>query len=65
MYWISFIKNFFSFTFYHKFVEIHELFPCITAYKVKSQKNFQLFFKKFAFYGLDMELEPEPEPEPL
>ncbi len=32
MYLISFIKHFFSFTFYQKFVEIHELFPCKTAY---------------------------------
>jgi hypothetical protein len=62
MYLISFIKRFFSFTFYLKFVEIHELFPCKTAYKVKTKKKFQNFFKKFAFYGLDMELEPEPEP---
>jgi hypothetical protein len=28
----------------------------------KKPKNFQIFFFKFAFYGLDMELEPEPEP---
>ncbi len=32
MYLISFIKHFFPFTFYHKFVEIYELFPCKTAY---------------------------------
>ncbi len=24
---------------------------------------YNIFFEKFAFYGLDMELEPEPEPE--
>ena len=64
MYLISFLKIFFSVTFYHTFVEIHEFFPCKTAYKVKSQKNSKIFFEKFAFYGLDMDLEPEPEPEP-
>jgi hypothetical protein len=26
----------------------------------KPKKNSQIFFAKFAFYGLDMELEPEP-----
>ena len=28
----------------HLFVEIYELFPCETAYQVKSQKKFQNFF---------------------
>ncbi len=32
--------------------------------KKKVEKKFQNFFKKSAFYGLDMGLEPEPEPEP-
>ena len=31
--------------------------------KKKVKKISKIFFKKFAFYGLDMELEPEPEPE--
>jgi hypothetical protein len=30
--------------------------------KSKVEKNSKNFFKKFAFYGLDMDLEPEPEP---
>ncbi len=63
MYLISFIKHFFH-SLNHKFVDIYELFPCETAYQVKSQKKFQHFFEKFAFYGLHMDLEPEPEPEP-
>jgi hypothetical protein len=53
--------TFFSFTFYNKFVDIYNLFPCKTAYYVKKK---QFFLEKFAFYGIDMELEPEPEPEP-
>ncbi len=48
MYLISFIEHLFM-----NFFLVHK-----TAYKVKSQKNVQNFFKKFAFYGLDMELEP-------
>jgi hypothetical protein len=55
MYLISFIKNLFSFTFYNKFVEIYNLFPCKTAYYVKRQNKFE----KFTLCGLDMELEPE------
>jgi hypothetical protein len=31
---------------------------------LKKAKNFQNFFEKFAFYGLDLELEPELESEP-
>jgi hypothetical protein len=53
--------TFFSFTFYNKFVDIYNLFPCKTAYYVKRK---QIFKEKFAFYDKDMELEPEPEPEP-
>jgi hypothetical protein len=48
----------FSFTFYNKFVDIYNLFPCKTAYYVKRK----IFLEKFAFYGIDMGLEPEPEP---
>ncbi len=36
----------FSFTFYDKFVEIFELFPCKTAYYVKKAKNIQKIFLK-------------------
>jgi hypothetical protein len=59
MYLITFIKRFFSFTFYNKFVEISKLFPTKTTYYVKRQiiKN----FKKFVC--LEMELVSEPEPE--
>jgi len=41
------------------YVDIHNLFPCKTAYYVKRK---QIFKDKFAFYGKDMELELEPEP---
>jgi hypothetical protein len=29
--------------FYNKFLEIHKLFPCNTAYYVKRQNNFQKY----------------------
>ncbi len=64
MYWDYLHFTFFLFTFYNKFVEIYKLFPSKTAYYEKRQNIFQIFFEKFAFYGLDSELEPEPEPEP-
>ncbi len=56
--WLPSLKKFF-FTFYNKFVDFYNLFPCKTAYYVKRK---HIFKEKFAFYGIDMELEPEPEP---
>ncbi len=35
---ITFTKHFFSFTFYNKFVDIYNLFPCKTAYYVKRKQ---------------------------
>jgi hypothetical protein len=54
---ISFIfDNIFSLTFYNKFDETSQFFPCKIAYCVKRQD----FFEKTAFYSLDTEPEPEP-----
>ncbi len=47
---ITFIKKKFSFTFYNKFVEIYQLFPCKTAYYIKRQKKIpKLFWKNLLF----------------
>jgi hypothetical protein len=39
MYLMTFILKNFSFTFYNKFFEIYQLFPCKTAYYVKRSWN--------------------------
>ena len=38
-----------SITFHNKFVEIYISFTCKTAYFVKRQKKFQIFFRKTCF----------------
>jgi hypothetical protein len=40
------MKKNFSFTFYNKFVEIYQLFPCKTAYYVKKGKTIPKFIWK-------------------
>jgi hypothetical protein len=51
--------TFFSFTFYNKFDETYQFFPCKKILDVKRQDFFQLIFPT-AFYGLDTEPEPGP-----
>jgi hypothetical protein len=61
----------FSFTFYNKFVAIFKLYPAKTAYYVKRQKKFQIFFficflwsSYGAGTGTGNFLKQEPETEP-
>ncbi len=61
VYLISFIQHF-SFTFYDKFDETCQFFPCKKSLLRKKARFFPNFLGNCAFYGLGTEPEPEPEP---
>jgi hypothetical protein len=59
MYLISFILQFFHSHFTINLLKLTNFFLVKKLIMLKAKK-IQIFFYKFAFYGLDMEQEPEP-----
>ncbi len=62
MYLITFIKKFLHSHFTINLLKFIKFFLVKQLTMQEGKKNSEIFFEKFAFYGLDMELEPESEP---